>query len=89
MINKVKKGYEYVKGTASELRDNSDYDRLVEMVGESGANQAIQEKLQNRGLTLEKWIHYREVRTIIHKSPLKVLETSREVDELSSAVLDA
>lgn len=89
MFENMKKGYEDLKGTGSELRDNSDYDKLVEKVGEDGAQRAIQSKLHERGLTLEKWKNYREVRSVLHKRPLKVREEIKEIDDLTSGILDS
>lgn len=88
MFNDFKKGYEDLKGTGSELRDNRDYDKLVEKVGESGAQRAILNKLQERGLTVEKWKNYREVRSVLHQHPLRVREEIKEIDDLTNGVLD-
>lgn len=87
MFDKMQQGYEELKGTASELRDNRDYDRLVDMVGESGAKQAISQKLQDRGLTEQQWEDYRTVRTVLHQDPLKVREEVKEVSSLTEGVL--
>jgi hypothetical protein len=88
MLDKIKKDINDLKGTASELRDNSDYDKLVNKIGETGAQRAIQNKLQDRGLTIEKWITYREVKAALHKNPLQVREEIKEIDNLASGVLD-
>jgi hypothetical protein len=88
MFENFKKGYDDLKGTGSELRDNHDYDRLVSMVGEAGAKRAIQQKLQERKLTEEEWINYRKVRSVLHKNPLKVRQEVKEVSDLADGVVD-
>lgn len=88
MLDKFQKGYEDLKGTGSELRDNRDYDKLVDMVGEAGAQRAIQRKLQERNLTAEEWGAYRKVRSVLHQNPLKVREEVKEVSDLADGVVD-
>ncbi|MFV7670101.1 hypothetical protein [Shewanella algae] len=88
MIDSIKKGIKDLKGTASELKDNRSYDKLVELVGEAGAQRAITHKLQEREITLEQWSTYRTVRTVIHKNPLNIAENVKEVDELTNGILD-
>jgi hypothetical protein len=88
MLENFGKGLKDLKGTASELFENSAYDKLVERVGESGAERAIMHALQERNLTLEKWAHYREVRSVMHSNPLGIKEIAAEIDQLSNASLD-
>lgn len=88
MLDNLKRGYEDLKGTGSELRDNRDYDKLVDMVGDAGAQLAIQRKLQDRGLTVEEWGAYRKVRSVLHQNPLKVREEVKEVSDLADGVVD-
>lgn len=88
MIENIKKGFDELKGTGSELRDNRAYDQLVELVGEDGAKRAIQRKLQDRHLTLDEWGTYRKVRTVLHQNPLKVGEEVKEVNNLANGILD-
>lgn len=87
MLDTLKKGYEDLKGTGSELRDNRAYDQLVDMVGEAGAQRAIQRKLQDRNLTVEEWGTYRKVRSVLHQNPLKVGEEVKEVSDLADGVV--
>lgn len=86
MLDKPKKLYSDVKGTASELRDNRDYDVLVSKVGEDDAKRLIQSKLQERGVTIEGWEIYRETRSVLHQNPLKIREEVRLADELASSI---
>jgi hypothetical protein len=88
MIDDIKKGYKDLKGTGSELRDNRDYDKLVELVGEAGAKRAIRFKLQERNLTEGEWGIYRKVRTVLHNNPLQVREEVKEVSDLAEGVVD-
>ena len=88
MQDKIKKGYEDLKGTGSELRDNRAFDQLLEIVGESGAQRAIQHKLNERNLTVNQWNTYREVRSVLHKKPLKVGEEVKQVNDLADGVVD-
>jgi hypothetical protein len=87
MIETLKKGYEDLKGTGSELRDNRAYDQLVDMVGEAGAQRAIRGKLQDRGLTIEEFEKYRKVRAVLHKNPLKIGEDVKAVSELADCAV--
>lgn len=87
MIQDIKKGVKDLRGTASELRDNRNYDKLVEMVGEPGAQRAIRHKLQERNLTEEQWIAYRETRSVLHATPLRMQEEVEEVEALRSGAL--
>lgn len=77
-----------IKGTASELRDNRDYDKLVELVGESGARRAIQHKLNERGITEQDWSSYREVRSKLHVNPLTVKEELKAANDLVDGILE-
>jgi hypothetical protein len=88
MLVNFKKGYENLKGTGSELRDNHDYDKLVDLVGEAGAQRAIQHKLQDRSLTFEEWQTYRKVRSVLHRNPLRVREEIKMVSDLADGVVD-
>lgn len=85
----MSKLFKDVKGTASELKDNRDYDKLVALVGESGARRAIQHKLNERGITEKDWTSYREVRSKLHVNPLKVREEIEEVSNLTAGILDS
>lgn len=80
--------YGDLKGTGSELRDNRDYDRLAEIVGEAGAKRAILHKLHERNLTLQDWTTYRKVRSTLHGNPLKVREEVGEVNKLTEGLVD-
>ncbi|MBM7074606.1 hypothetical protein JQC92_21750 [Shewanella sp. 202IG2-18] len=82
------KGYKDLKGTGSELRDNRDYDRLVEMVGEDGAKRAIRHKLYERNLTEHEWMTYRKVRSNLHCNPLKIREEIKEVNDMVEGLID-
>ncbi|EJL6485509.1 hypothetical protein ACPFT9_003536 [Vibrio cholerae] len=88
MLDTLKKGYEDLKGTASELRDNHAYDKLVSMVGEAGAQRAILHKLLDRNLTVEEWENYRKVRSVLHQNPLKVGEEVKKVSDLADGVVN-
>ena len=88
MSNYLNKGYKDLKGTGSELRDNRDYDRLVEIVGEDGAKRAIRHKLHERNLTEHEWGNYRKVRSTLHNNPLKVREEVKEVNALTEGIMD-
>lgn len=88
MMGNIRKGFDDLKGTGSELRDNRAYDTLVDKVGDAGAQRLIQSKLQERGLTLEEWGTYRKVRTVLHRSPLKVNEEVKEVNDLANKAID-
>lgn len=79
--------FKEVKGTASELFDNRQYDVLVEMVGEEGAEKAITHKLAERGLTVDEWQKYRKVRSVIHTNPLKIKEEVKQVDEIANTAI--
>ncbi|MFL7053247.1 hypothetical protein BCS65_19345 [Vibrio cyclitrophicus] len=85
----MSKLFKDVKGTASELKDNSDYDKLVELVGESGARRSIQHKLNERGITEQDWTSYREVRSKLHANPLAVKEELKEISDLTDGILDS
>lgn len=89
MISSIKKRFDDLKGTGSELRDNRAYDSLVNLVGEAGALQAIKGKLEQRELTTQEWQVYRKVRSILHKEPLKVGEELSEVNALTNAIIDS
>ncbi|MCM2678182.1 hypothetical protein [Echinimonas agarilytica] len=88
MNSYLNKGFKDLKGTGSELRDNRDYDRLVDMVGEDGARRAIRHKLQERNLTEHEWGVYRKVRSILHSHPLQVREEVKEVNNLTEGLTD-
>lgn len=77
-----------IKGTASELKENRAYNKLVERVGEAGAMKAIESKLHERGLTREEWRNYRKVRTVMHSNPLGINEINKEINSLTDAVLE-
>ena len=77
-----------IKGTASELKENRAYNRLVERVGEAGAIQAIESELHKRGLTKEEWRNYRKVRTVMHSNPLGINEINKEINSLTNTVLE-
>jgi hypothetical protein len=79
--------YQDLKGTASELKDNRDFDKLVKKVGEYGAVQAIQSKLNERGIPIDKWRSYREVRSKLHENPLKVREDLKDIDDLTNGIV--
>ena len=80
--------YKDLKGTGSELRDNRDYDRLSQMVGEEGAKQAIRQKLHERNLTELEWVSYRKVRSTLHNNPLRVREEIKEVNALANSLVE-
>lgn len=88
MLKKIQKGIRDVKGTASELGENRAYDDLVDLVGESGAQHAIQRKLQDRGLTLDEWGTYRKVRTVMHTNPLGISDSLEEAHKLAEGCLE-
>lgn len=91
VINKIqatKKTIQSAKGTAAELWDNSNYDQLVELVGESGAKRAIQRKLDERGISDNDWNSYRDVRRKLHANPLRVSEELETASNLANAVVD-
>ncbi len=88
MSSYFSKGYKDLKGTGSELRDNRDYDKLVEIVGESGAKRAIRHKLHERNIAEDDWDSYRNVRSKLHANPLKVREELKEVNDLADSVID-
>lgn len=77
-----------IKGTASELKENRAYNKLVERVGEAGAIHAIETKLHERGLTAAEWRNYRKVRTVMHANPLGINIINKEVDSLTDSVLE-
>lgn len=77
-----------LKGTASELFENRAYDQLVEKVGEDGALRAILSKLNERNISVPEWQNYRKVREVMHRTPLGINETLKEVDDLSNGCLE-
>lgn len=76
-----------IKGTASELKENRAYNKLVERVGEAGAIYAIKSKLDERKLTEKEWGSYRKVRAVLHSNPLGINEIKNEVNSLTDTVL--
>ena len=88
MLKKFEKSLDDLKGTASELFENSAYDNLVNLVGESGAARAIQSKLNERKISVEEWETYRRVRRKMHQEPLGVKQILKDVNSLSESCID-
>jgi hypothetical protein len=88
MSNFLSKGLNDLKGTASELFENRNYDELVDKVGEAGALRAIRQNLEQRGLSEEQWRTYRKVRTVMHQKPLGVKKLLCEIEELTNKCIE-